>query len=237
VNFTQNGVNTDHLFFEQDESISSGVAPIWVDAHGNNSIIIIPGSNDFITKEEIESARSTIAASQYVVFQMEIKTEITLEAMKISKKEGAKIILNPAPAHEKLSDEMYSLCDILCPNETELEELTEKKVSKLEDAIEAAKILLEKGVRVVVVTLGAQGSLLVTPTEVFHAPLETPVKAVDTTGAGDCFIGSLVYFLASGKSIHEAMKRANIVASLSVQKEGTQTSYPWRKDLPSNLFC
>ena len=118
-----------------------------------------------------------------------------------------------------------------CPNETETELLTGLPVGTLAEAETAAKVLLERGAKHVILTLGERGSLLVTPNETTHVPT-TAVKAIDTTGAGDAFMGSLSYFLAAGKPLTEAMSRANRIAAISVQAAGTQTSFPSVGDLP-----
>jgi ribokinase len=135
-----------------------------------------------------------------------------------------------------LPEELYRLSDIFCPNETEAEILTGKPVNTVEEAESAARDLLERGADKVILTLGDRGSLLVTPDDLVHVPAEH-VKAVDTTGAGDCYLGSLAYFLASGTSLTGAMERAARVASISVQKYGTQSSFPAVGDLPSVLFA
>jgi ribokinase len=232
-NFQAWGVDTQHVYFTNEAF--SGVAPIAVDPGGHNSIIIVTGANDLLTEEEIEKARSTIAASQMLVCQLEIPIEITQAAVRIAKQEGVRVILNPAPARESLPEELYSLTDIFCPNESETELLTGMSVQTIKQAEAAAKALLERGAGTVILTLGEKGSLLVTEEGVEHVSVET-MKTVDTTGAGDAFVGSLAFFLATGKDINEAMKRANRIAAISVQASGTQTSFPVAKKLPPELL-
>jgi len=144
-------------------------------------------------------------------------------------------IFNPAPARAALPAEAYQLSDLFCPNETETELLTGQPVATIEQATAAARILLERGARQVILTLGERGSLLVTAEKAVHVPT-TKVQAIDTTGAGDAFCGSLAYFLGIGQPMEEAMAHANYVAAVSVQSPGTQTSFPQRAALPASLF-
>ena len=188
-----------------------------------------------LTDKEIEAARPEIAASQITVCQLEIPVEINLAALRIARQESVKTIFNPAPARSSLPDEFYQLSDIFCPNESETELLTGMPVGTLEEAEAAARALIERGAGTVILTLGERGSLLVTDSTTEHVPVDS-VKALDTTGAGDAFVGSLAYFLASGKSLTEAIQRANRIAAVSVQSSGTQTSFPEAKDLPSEIF-
>ncbi len=232
-NFKSFGIDTQHVLFT--DQAFSGVAPISVDQEGYNSIIIVTGANDLMTEEEIEAARPTIAASQILVCQLEIPLEITLAALRIAREEGVKTIFNPAPARPELPSELYELSDIFCPNETETELLTGLPVKTIAEAETAAKVLLERGAKSVLLTLGERGSLLVGEQETLHVPVE-PVNALDTTGAGDSFVGSLAYFLAAGKPLKDAIQRANTIAAISVQASGTQTSFPLAEDLPATLF-
>jgi ribokinase len=135
-----------------------------------------------------------------------------------------------------LPDELYQLSDIFCPNESETELLTGLPVATVEEAEIAARVLLERGAGVVILTLGERGSLLISSDEVVHVPA-TPVKALDSTGAGDAFVGSLAYFLAAGKPLTEAIRHANYIAAISVQASGTQTSFPVAADLPADLLA
>jgi ribokinase len=161
--------------------------------------------------------------------------EITLAALQIARQEGVTTIFNPAPARPELPDEVYRLSDIFCPNETETELLTNMPVASLEDAQSAARLLLQRGAGSVILTLGERGSLLVNSEGSVHVPA-TPVRAYDTTGAGDAYVGSLAYFLAAGKPLADAMGRANQIAAISVQSAGTQTSFPTAADLPPELL-
>ncbi len=233
-NFEDFGIDTTHVLFT--DQAFSGVAPIAVDTDGNNSIVIVTGANDLLTEAEIEAARSTIAAAQIVICQLEIPLEISLAALRVAREEGVTTIFNPAPAKPELPDELYQLSDIFCPNESETEMLTGMPVSTIEEATAAAKTLLDRGAGKVILTLGERGSLLVTAEETTHVPAPT-VKALDTTGAGDSFVGSLAYFIAQGKPLPEAMSRANQIAAVSVQASGTQTSFPAAADLAPEILA
>lgn len=227
-NFESWGVNTEHVHFT--DQAFSGVAPIAVDPQGHNSIIIVTGANDLLTPDDIETARPAIAAAQIMVCQLEIPLEINLAALRLARQEGVKTIFNPAPARSELPEELYQLSDIFCPNESETELLTDISIKTLEDAQNAARVLVERGAATVILTLGKRGSLLVTRDSTEHVPVEA-VRALDTTGAGDAFVGSLAFFLAAGKPLTDAIKRANAIAAISVQASGTQTSFPEAKDL------
>jgi len=227
-NFRAQGVDTTHVTFT--EEAFSGVAPIAVDAEGRNAIIIVTGANDVLSLADLERARPTIAGSDIVVCQLEIPVELTLAALRIAREEGARTIFNPAPARPDLPEALYGLSDVICPNEPETELLTGMQAGE-----EAARGLLERGARSVVLTLGERGCLVVEQDEAAAVPVEA-VSAVDTSGAGDAFVGSLAVFLAAGRTLAEAAGRANRVAALSVQGRGTQSSFPSRVDLPADLL-
>lgn len=233
ANFEGVGIDVSHVHVT--DQAFSGVAPIAVDADGNNSIIIVTGANDLLTEEEVEAARPAIAAAGILVCQLEIPLPITLAALRIACEEGVTSIFNPAPARPGLPDELYRLSDIFCPNETETELLTGMAVTTLAEAEAAARVLLARGAGTVVLTLGERGALLVNDDGATHVPTEA-VKALDTTGAGDSFVGSLAYFLALGMPMNDAMARANRIAAVSVQAAGTQTSFPSADELPEALF-
>jgi ribokinase len=233
-NFQAWGVDTAHVLFT--DRASSGVAPIAVDPEGHNAIIIVTGANDLLAPEEIEAARPAIRAAQNLVCQLEIPLETTLAALRIAREEGVTTILNPAPARPELPGELYRLSDVFCPNETETELLTGLPVTSLDEARTAAQVLLARGARQVILTLGERGSLWVTQDASQHVPA-VPVRAVDSTGAGDAFVGSLAFFLAAGQPVLEAMHRANRIAAISVQHSGTQSSFPLAADLPAELLA
>jgi ribokinase len=233
ANFREWNVDTANVSFT-DEAFS-GVAPIAVDPDGRNAIIIVTGANDLLSVEDVERARPTIAAAAVLVCQLEIPLEITLAALRLAREEGVTTIFNPAPARPELPDELYRLSDVLCPNESETELLVGRPVSTDEEARTAAGELLERGAGAVILTLGDRGCLVVTLEAEKYVPVER-VEAVDTTGAGDAFVGSLAYFLAPGRGLVEAAERANRIAAISVQGRGTQTSFPTADVVPIGIL-
>jgi len=190
-----------------------------------------------VTQQEILEATKIVQNARVVLTQLEIPLARTIDALKIAKEGKVTTILNTAPAKEALPEDIYGLVDILCANETELRILSGQLVNNQEDAIRAAKSLLGKGAKQVIVTLGAQGSLFVDKEKSTHVPaqkLSEPVR--DTSGAGDCFLGSFAYFLSSGFDIETSMKKASYIAGISVTRLGTQSSYPSKDELPLDLF-
>jgi ribokinase len=232
-NFQSWGIDCRHVLFT--DQAFSGVAPIAVDPDGHNAIIIVTGANDLLTEEEVQAARPAIAAAQVLICQLEIPLKITLAAMRLAREQKVPTILNPAPARSELDAEFYQLSDIFCPNESEAELLTGLRVRTVQEATRAAGVLLERGADKVILTLGENGSLLVTRKESLHVAA-LPVKALDSTGAGDAYVGSLAYFVAAGHLLPEAMHRANHIAAISVKSSGTQSSFPRAADLPPELL-
>jgi ribokinase len=225
-NFRGYDIDTTHVTV--DEANASGVAPIFVDDDAHNVIVIVPGANGALSPADVRAARDTILASSAVVCQLEVPIETTLEAFRVAKSGSVRTILNPAPAAE-LPDELLALTDICAPNETETEYLTGRPVQSLADVETAARDLIERGLQVVIVTLGERGVLYVDVETAMHVPA-LKVNAVDPTGAGDAFIGALAVFLGEGLSMSKALQRANAVAALSVTRLGAQGSFPTRAE-------
>ena len=223
-NYREQGIDTTHVMF--DESRFSGVAPIFVDDNAQNFIVIVPGANLGLLPADVQKAAEVILAADILICQLEILTETTLEAFRIAKSGNVRTILNPAPA-ASIPDELLQLSDICAPNETETELLTGQPVGTMAEAEAAARKLLLRGTRTVILTLGERGALLVDEDTVESIPA-VKVDAVDPTGAGDAFIGSLAVFLGEGLSMSNAIRRANAVAALSVTRIGTQVSFPKR---------
>lgn len=232
ANFRNEGIDATYL--STTDAAASGVAVITIDAAGMNNIIVISGANGLLTAADVAAARPAIAAADVLVCQLEIPLEANLAAMRLARDAGKRIVFNPAPISEPVPDELLQLSDVVCPNEHEAALLTGCAVTNQAEATVAAQALIRRGARQVIVTLGAQGSLLVDAEQVQHVPVPA-VTAVDTTGAGDAFVGSLAVYLAAGLAVAEAMQRANRIAALSVQSPGTQTSYPRAADLPAVL--
>lgn len=231
------GLGMDTTYVSTAAESFTGVAPIWVEeASGNNAIIVALGANDLLSPTDVEQARPALSRADVVVCQWEIRSETVLAALRMAHAAGVTTVFNPAPVRGDLPAEIYAVTDIFCPNESETEALTGMPVGSLEEATAAARALLGRGLHTVILTLGERGSLLVTPDRVEHVPAPQ-VRAVDTTGAGDAFVGSLATFLAAGKSLPVAMGRANRIAAISVQGTGTQSSFPAAADLPAELVA
>ncbi|KAK2175413.1 hypothetical protein NP493_734g02052 [Ridgeia piscesae] len=218
---------------------STGVATITVDMDGKNTIVIVSGANDLLNEASVGQAENIIRSAKVMVCQLEISPKTTLAAMTLAKKHGVTTIFNPAPAMTSLDPQLFVQADITCPNESEAEMLTGEPVKSVEDAKKAVLSLLDMGCRAAIVTLGDQGAVLATATDRLpqHVPARK-VKAVDTTGAGDAFVGALAFYRACypNLALHECVERASEIATVSVQSPGTQTSYSYRRELPQTLF-
>jgi ribokinase len=199
--------------------VSTGVAPIFVDSAGQNRIIVVKGANDRLTPEDVYAAKDVILKADKVILGLEIPLATSIKALEFAKEHGIGTIFNPAPA-QVLNLKDLAAADYVIPNETEAEILSGLPVRNLEEARACAKKLLAEGLSRVIITLGANGSLL---GDEHIAPF--PVQPVDSTGAGDAFIGSLAVFLSSGYSELEAISRANLYAALSTLSIGTQKSF------------
>lgn len=232
---TQNLVkdSIDITYVGTDDSAPTGTALITVNEEGNNSIIVVPGANMTISHDEILNARKAIEESDIIIAQFETPFQATIDAFKIARENGKITILNPAPA-KTIPDELYSLTDIIAPNETEVYELSGIKVESLEDAEKAASAFLERGVKYVIITLGEKGAALIGKDRCQIVPAYK-VNAVDTTAAGDSFIGGLASRLnADGlefDNLIEAIKFGNKVSGIVVQKEGAQPSIPYLSEI------
>ena len=215
-NFVKVGIHSQYVDRSQTPN---GVAHIWVDGQGENRIIIIPGANHEIEVARAIEAINSIADLQIVVAQCEIKQEVTVAAFRAAKARGCTTILNPAP-FQQLSTELLDLTDWLIPNETEFRELHGSLPSN--DQI----LKSFRPGKNSIVTLGSEGAVYISPQGELHRVSAPKVTAVDTTGAGDSFVGSFAFSLASGKDPVAAMSFGIKVASLSVTRKGAQSSYP-----------
>lgn len=209
----------------------SGIALIFVDNSGQNSIIIIPGANALYLPEDVDAAQDGLKDAAFVLLQLENPLPTVLAAARAARRAGAQVILDPAPALH-IPAELYELADIITPNETEAAILADLPPGRLdpEQALSVARKLQERRARTVIVKLGEQGCLLVTPegSQVLPAP---PVKAVDTTAAGDQFNAGLAVGLSEGLDLPAACQLANAAAALSVTRIGAQASAPTRAEL------
>ena len=220
-NFKALGIDTTHV--KQVEGLSSGVAPIFVEPNGQNRILVVKGANDALKPADVDAAANLLKAADCIVLQFEIPLETVYYTVAFARKHGIRCILNPAPGQ---SVEMRALThlDYFVPNESEAETITGVAVRNVEDAKKCAEKLVAGGIRRVIITLGANGSLLIGEGVSEHVP-PFAVKSVDSTGAGDAFIGSFAVFLAEGAPEREAVRRANLYAGLSTTGIGTQKSF------------
>ncbi|XP_076605434.1 ribokinase isoform X3 [Chaetodon auriga] len=236
-NFKDNGVHTD--FVEQTSVAATGAASIIVNDAGENAIVIVAGANMLLGGEELQKALPAISQAKVLVCQLEISPQTSLQALRMAQENKVKTIFNPAPAIPDLDTGFYRASDVFCCNESEAELLTASSVTNVEEARRAAQELQKRGCGSVIITLGPQGCVVLKAQESIskHVPT-TAVTATDTTGAGDSFIGALAFYMAHYPTmpLEEMVHRANQVAGVSVQAVGTQTSYPFRKDLPAELF-
>ena len=220
-NFVKVGIHSE---FVDRSDTPNGVAHIWVDGNGENRIIIIPGANHEIEAAKAVAAINSIKDLSVVVAQCEIKQEVTLAAFKAAKARGCTTILNPAP-YQEISGELVALCDWIIPNETEFRELH----GELPISDETLKGF--RPGKNSIVTLGSQGAVFISADGQLTKVGAPKVIAVDTTGAGDAFVGTFAYSLASGKDPVTAMTLGIKVASLSVTKKGAQSSYPHQAEI------
>jgi len=218
-NLRQNNVDTKHVL---TDPAATGTAIIVVDSNGQNSIVLSPGANGQVTPQDINSI--SFQTVDMLLLQFEIPLETVIHAASRARQNGLRVILNPAPAHP-IPDSLLADVDILVPNESELELLTGMPVMNADSAERAARRLLAKGVQTVIVTLGSNGALLVTEENTIHIPA-FKIDAVDTTAAGDAFIGGLATALQKGQTLEAAVRYGNACGALAATKYGAQPSLP-----------
>lgn len=221
------GIDCRHI--STDPTTASGVALITVDQRGENTIAVAPGANARLNVKDIEQAQEAIKQSDIILVQLEIPLETVEHLVQLGARMGKRIILNPAPA-QTLPDALLKQLTIITPNETEAEFLTGIPVRDATTALQAAKALQNRGVPIVIITLGGNGALVWDGKTKTHL-VPPPVQAVDTTAAGDIFNGALAVALGEGMNVNEAVKFANQAAALSVTRLGAQASAPSRSEL------
>jgi ribokinase len=220
-NFKKLGIDTTHV--KQVEGLSSGVAPIFVEPNGQNRILVVKGANDALRAADVDAAAETLKTADCIVLQFEIPLETVYYTLGFARRHGIRCILNPAPGQPV---DLAALADLdyFVPNESEAETITGIAVRSVEDAKTCAEKLVAGGIRRVIITLGSNGSLLVGRGLSQHVP-PFAVDSIDSTGAGDAFIGSFAVFLTEGVPEQEAVRRANLYAGLSTTSIGTQKSF------------
>lgn len=226
------GVNTK--FVLRDAKVPTGVALINLDKSGNNRISVVPGANMQYSPEELIELEDQIKGYDIILLQLEMDMTLVTTAIDLASKHHVPVILNPAPIRD-LPDELLNKVTYLTPNETEAETLTGVRINELDDAYRSADILLEKGIKNTIITLGAKGALIAGKMEKKKYLPGFSVSVVDSVAAGDSFNGALAYALVKGESVYQAVGFANAVGALTVTKQGAIPSLPKLEEVASYL--
>ena len=230
--YENENINTKHIIIDQE--YPTGVAVILVDAtSGQNSIVVAPGANHKFTIKDIQDLSEVIKTAEIMLIQLEIPLEVVHYSLKLAKKFGLKTILNPAPA-QCLSDDLLKLVDIITPNETETEILTNIPLTDFSSIKESSFLLLKKVNEAVLITMGSKGVYYASKNGDHRLIPTTKVEPIDTTAAGDVFNGYLAAALSKGSNIEVAIELANKAAAISVTRKGAQPSIPYLNELYSN---
>ncbi|MGB6371182.1 MAG: ribokinase [Atribacterota bacterium] len=220
----ESGVNTTGI--AKSQKTSTGSASIWVNAQGQNSIVIYPGANGEVDEDFIIQHEKFFDDASWLLTQFEVPLKSILLALKFAKKYGLKTVMDPAPVREVSSNDIWELLDYLLPNEIELKELT-----RTENILKAIHTLKSRGVKEVIVKLGKQGAGYEDKSKLITFPATPVGKVIDTTGAGDCFIAGFLYGMIQWENIPRAIKIANLTASYSIQKKGAAISFPKKTEI------
>jgi ribokinase len=226
--YQDENIDTDHVFL--DFNNPSGVALITVDKNAENCIVVASGANKTLSKEDVDKCREELETAHILLMQLETPLETVEYAAEMANKAGVKVVLNPAPV-SILTDDLLKNTHIIIPNKVEAELISGIKVYNWESAKAAARIINEKGVDTVIITLGSLGALLSINGVCHEFPVEVEVTAVDTTAAGDTFCGALCVALSEDMPLDDAIRFANRAAGICVTKMGAQLSIPYRKDI------
>lgn len=220
-------INTEHMY--NSPETPTGIALITIDYEGDNSIVVAPNANNDLTPDYLRKNEAVFRKAKLLIIQLEIPIETVVEAVNIAKKHGLQVLLDPAPVRE-LPEDLYPHIDFLTPNQTEIEQLTGVKVEDTASAKVAATHLLDRGVKTVFSKMGDRGVTVVNKNIVKYME-GYPVKAIDTTAAGDAFAGAVALSIVQGNNIFEAGHFGNAVAALSVMKTGAQGSMPTSEEV------
>lgn len=226
--YSEESINSQFVF--ETTELTGGATIIVDELKGENAIVVVPGACFQLTPDEVNRARTTIEGSAVFMTQLELPIPVVEHGLKLAKELGVPTILNPAPAHS-LPESIYPLCDYLTPNETEAAELAGRTIASTDDAELAANVLLSRGVRNVVVTLGAQGALVKNENLTQRVAACIAGAVVETTGAGDAFNGGFAVAIAEGMDIVAATRFGCAVAGISVTRLGTASSMPHRSEV------
>ncbi len=228
--YSETGIDSTYVFTTDEAPTGSAVIEVSEES-GENKIIVLPGANALLSAADVSSARDKVSECDVVLTQLETSHESVCEALRLAKEYGKISVLNPAP-YSEIPESWFPLTDYFIPNETETEYFTGVTVSDEDSAKKAAEILLSKGVKNVIITMGKKGAFFCNGRDSFVVP-STSSKAVDTTGAGDCFCGAFCTALAEGKSVKDAILFANCAAGISVTRMGASSSMPTREETDS----
>ncbi|TWU18765.1 ribokinase [Allorhodopirellula heiligendammensis] len=221
------GIQTSVMRRAEDQP--TGTAAILVDDHAENCIIVVAGANGRLNAEDVKAASSMIEQSDAVLCQLETPVVAAVEAFRLARTLDVLTVLTPAPA-EHVTDQLLALCDVCVPNRLEISTLTGQPVETEADALRAAELLRERGVKRVALTMGGNGVFLLDDSGSAHISA-IKVEAVDTTGAGDAFTAALTVSLVDGMTLTESARWASTVAAISVTRIGTQTAFPTLKEV------
>ncbi|AAO36826.1 ribokinase [Clostridium tetani] len=230
-NIENDNINVEYIL--KDDKEPTGMAIVTVDKDGNNSIVVVSGANMSLKKEDIYQFKEAIKDSNILITQFETPIDVAEDAFKLAKSFGVTTILNPAPAKE-ITENLLKNTDIIIPNEMEAFEITKIKIKNENDIKKSAQVFLERGIKFVIITLGEKGAAIISKYK-FEIIPAYKVNAIDTTAAGDSFIGALAHKLGekelSFENIKEGVLYGNKVSSIVVQKEGAQSSIPYLSEV------
>jgi len=217
------GVDTHNVIV--DQSASTGVALIVVDASGNNQIVVVPGANGKVDESDVQRLAQQFQPGDLLLLQFEVPVDIVMTAIATAKEKGVTVIMDPAPTPDELPERFFTLVDILTPNQVEASQLVGFSVTDTQSAADAAQALVKRGTNLVMVKLGAEGVVVATKDDCFHQPAFA-VEAVDTVAAGDAFNGGMAVALAESMLLPASCLFASAVAACSVTQRGAQSSMP-----------
>lgn len=232
---TLSAVGVDTRLIPEDAAATTGVALISVENSGQNSIVVVPGANGRVVRDDVDKGRDAIVSARVMVAQLEIPLDTVAYALRVAREAGVLTILNPAPA-QPLPPEVFQDADVLIPNETEAAHLTGVPVTDFASAAAAASALKQMGARRVIITLGAKGAYWLDEKGKSKQIASFPVQAIDTTAAGDAFVGALAASLARDQDWETTLRTASAAGALAATKLGAQPSLPTRAELEDFVF-
>jgi len=227
-----NGVDVKHIYM--DENAATGVALITLNDAGENAIVVASGANHRLSPDNIHAAETAFSGADVLLLQLETPLDTVTAGAEAARNHGVKVILNPAPA-TPLPGELLSRVDILIPNESETAQLTGLPVNNLSQVEKAGRTLVKRGISTVVVTLGERGAYQIEADKPARHISSYPVAVVDTTAAGDSFVGTFAVSLANGEPVDRAVERGCAAGALATTRLGAQQSIPTRSEIDNLL--